>query len=89
MRLTTRPNWIHYSSLLFFLILLSHCLSPPATSQEIKVMTWNILHGGQNETLPEDGRPIIIDIIKESRADIILMIENLRIGSYDCRSVGI
>ena len=38
-------------------------------------MTWNILHGGQNENLPEDGRPIVIDVIKESGADIILMIE--------------
>ena len=66
---------VKYSALLFFLILIHHSLSSTAASQEITVMAWNILHGGQNETLPEDGRPIIIDIIKESGADVILMIE--------------
>jgi len=64
-----------YSKVLLLLILVNNGLIDLAVSQEFKVMTWNILHGGQNETLPEDGRPIVIDVIKESGADIILMIE--------------
>ena len=61
--------------ILLLCILINLGVSRIASSQEINVMAWNILHGGQNETLPSDGRPVIIDIIKESGADIILMIE--------------
>lgn len=46
------------------------------TSQkELKVMVWNILRGGHDDYLPADGRPDIIQIIKDSKADVILMIE--------------
>ncbi len=45
------------------------------TGVELKVMVWNILHGGHDEGLPEDGRPDIIQIIKDSEADVVLMIE--------------
>jgi hypothetical protein len=48
-------------------------------SKELKVMVWNILHGGKNEDLPADGRPDVIRIIKQSEADVILMIE-----TYGC-----
>ena len=43
--------------------------------QELKVMVWNILHGGHDEYLPKDGRPDIIQIIKDSEVDVVLMIE--------------
>lgn len=43
---------------------------------EFKVMAWNIWHGGKGESLPvKDARPEIIDIIKHSGADVVLMIE--------------
>lgn len=48
-------------------------------STELKVMVWNILHGGKNKDLPADGRPDVIDIIKQTGADVILMIE-----TYGC-----
>ncbi len=64
----------NYSLLLLF-ILINHGISRTASSQEVKVMVWNILHGGKAEALPKDGRPEIINIIKDSGADIILMIE--------------
>ena len=79
---------VKYSTLLFLLVLINHCLSNTATSQEIRVMTWNILHGGQNETLPKDGRPIIIDVIKESGADIILMIETYGSAPMIAKALG-
>ncbi|MCT4586915.1 MAG: endonuclease/exonuclease/phosphatase family protein [Carboxylicivirga sp.] len=46
---------------------------------ELKVMVWNILHGGKNKDLPADGRPDVINIIKQTQADVILMIE-----TYGC-----
>ena len=42
---------------------------------ELKVMVWNILHGGHDEYLPADGRPDIIQIINDSETDVVLMIE--------------
>ena len=54
---------------------LLHGISMSAVSQEVTVMVWNILHGGKNETLPADGRPAIINVIKDSGADVVLMIE--------------
>ncbi|MCK5730577.1 MAG: hypothetical protein KAH68_05855, partial [Draconibacterium sp.] len=42
---------------------------------QLKVLVWNIWHGGNDESLPSDGRPSVIDIIKTSKADVVLMIE--------------
>lgn len=41
----------------------------------LKVLEWNIWHGGHDKSLPSDGRPSIIDVIKTSEADIVLLIE--------------
>lgn len=38
-------------------------------------MAWNIWHGGNDESLPSDGRPSVIEVIKASEADVVLMIE--------------
>lgn len=38
-------------------------------------MVWNIWHGGNDESLPSDGRPSVIEVIKASEADVVLMIE--------------
>jgi len=38
------------------------------------VMAWNIWHGGHDESLPADGRPSVVNIIRESGADVVLMI---------------
>jgi len=42
---------------------------------EFKVLVWNIWHGGNDESLPSDGRPSVIEVIKTSGADVVLMIE--------------
>ncbi len=55
-------------------VLLPACAGKPDNPQ-IKVLAWNIWHGGNNESLPSDGRPSVIDIIKTSEADIVIMIE--------------
>ena len=50
------------------------CSSKPELPQ-LKVLVWNIWHGGNDDSLPSDGRPSVIDIIKTSEADVVLMIE--------------
>jgi hypothetical protein len=42
---------------------------------QLKVLVWNIWHGGNDESLPKDGRPSVIEVIKTSKADLVLMIE--------------
>ncbi len=50
------------------------CL-PKQELPQLKVLVWNIWHGGNDDSLPSDGRPSVIDIIKTSEADVVLMIE--------------
>ncbi len=71
---------MRYLTILVIAALLMNCSEVQQTtnnenSTELKVMVWNILHGGKNKSLPADGRPDIIQIIKDSEADVILMIE--------------
>lgn len=49
---------------------------------EFKVMAWNIWHGGNDDSLPADGRPSVVNIIRDSDADIILMIETYGSAPY-------
>lgn len=73
-----------YKSLLVVVLLLFMQFSTfaqPVSKQEkvpneFKVLEWNIWHGGKGESLPvKDARPEIIEIIKHSDADVVLMIE--------------
>ena len=57
-------------------------------ASEIKVMAWNIWHGGNDESLPSDGRPSVVNIIRESGADIVLMIETYGSAPYIADSLG-
>ena len=50
------------------------CSSKPELPQ-LKVLVWNIWHGGNDDSLPSDGRSSVIDIIRRSEADVVLMIE--------------
>lgn len=49
--------------------------SEKTENPQLKVLVWNIWHGGNDESLPKDGRPSVIDVIKASEADVVLMIE--------------
>lgn len=60
--------------LLLLLPLLFSC-SEKIEKPQLKVLVWNIWHGGNDESLPEDGRPSVIEVIKTSEADVVLMIE--------------
>ena len=62
--------------------------SPAGKAVEFKVMAWNIWHGGNDESLPSDGRPSVVDIIRESGADVILMIETYGSAPYIADSLG-
>lgn len=57
-------------------------------ASEIKVMAWNIWHGGNDESLPSDGRPSVVNIIRDSGADIVLMIETYGSAPYIADSLG-
>lgn len=56
--------------------------------RELTVMAWNIWHGGNDEQLSEDGRPHVIDIIRNSGADIVLMVETYGIGQMVSEALG-
>lgn len=47
----------------------------PNVEKELKVMVWNIWHGGNDTSLPRDGREDVIAVINSSDADVVLMIE--------------
>jgi len=63
----------------FFFVLLwsgvSGVIKAQSSNTAFTVLVWNIWHGGNDESLPEDGRPHVIDIIRASEADVVLMIE--------------
>jgi len=55
---------------------------------EFTVMAWNIWHGGNDGQLDEDGRPHVIEIIRNSGADIVLMVETYGIGQMVSEAPG-
>ena len=60
--------------LLVLIIQLSGC-SVENSKPQLKVLVWNIWHGGNDQSLPKDGRPSVIDVINATEADVVLMIE--------------
>jgi hypothetical protein len=65
---------IYFLLLVLFAGLFLGC-SKKTENLQIKVLEWNIWHGGHDKSLPADGRPSIIEVIKTSEADVVLMIE--------------
>jgi len=61
---------------------------PQGEVSELTVMVWNIWHGGNDEQLVEDGRPHVVDIIRATDADIVLMIETYGIGQKVSQELG-
>jgi len=60
--------------LIFIAFQITGC-SEKSENPQLKVLVWNIWHGGNDESLPKDGRPSVIEIINASEADLVLMIE--------------
>lgn len=63
-----------YLALLLTVSTLISC-SEKLDNPQFKVLVWNIWHGGNDESLPKDGRPSVVEVIKASEADVVLMIE--------------
>lgn len=61
---------------------------PAPEVREFTVMAWNIWHGGNDEQLDEDGRPHVIELIRASGADIVLMVETYGIGPMVSEALG-
>lgn len=69
-------------SALILLFSYGHAQKQPGT---FKVMSWNILHGGNDV---KDGQSSIIQIIKEINPDVILMVETYGSGKVIADSLG-
>lgn len=75
------------------LFCLGLCLSScnqtkPTDEKELKVLSWNVWHGGHSKTYPEEGCKGAVGILKESDADVILMIETYGAAPMVADSLG-
>ena len=64
------------------LLLLSSCTLNNVEkneSKELKVLSWNVWHGGHSKEYPQKGCDGTKGILKESKADVVLMVE-----TYGC-----
>ena len=59
----------------------------PAAAQQLQVMTWNIWHGGR-----EDGKDVgparVVDVIRNSGADLVAMQETYGSGEWIAKELG-
>lgn len=70
-------------------ILLASCAQVQGTKEkELKVLSWNIWHGGHSEAYPGVACKSAINILKKSDADVILMIETYGASSVVADSLG-
>ena len=60
---------------------------PEQQADKIKVMAWNIWHGGRESGITE-GVARVVDVIKKSKADIICMVETYGSGPIIADSLG-
>jgi len=74
-------------SVFIFSTMLAGC-SGGNNTFELKVLVWNIWHGGNDESLPEDGRPSVVKLIQESGADVVLMIKAYGSAAYISEKTG-
>lgn len=74
------------TSLLTSLLLFS--CNKPAQDKELKVLAWNIWHAGHEKAYPEKGCEGTIGILKESKADVILMVETYGAAPMIADSLG-
>lgn len=55
---------------------------------ELKVLSWNIWHGGHSKAYPEQGCDGVIGIMKKSEADVIIMIETYGSSDHNADTLG-
>lgn len=71
--------------LLCGLALGSYCI---AQSQELKILSWNIWHGGHSKLYKEKGCESTLGILKHSQADLILVIETYGASAQIAKTLG-
>lgn len=65
------------------------CTQPKGSNaKELKVLSWNVWHGGHSETYPGEGCKGAIGILRQSNADVILMIETYGAAPMVADSLG-
>jgi len=68
---------------------LTSCLTKvDSQEKELKVLAWNIWHGGHEKAYPKIGCKNVIGILKQSKADVILMIETYGAAPMIADSLG-
>ena len=80
-------------TILFKLFLACICFISCQTSKQdsdiqLKVLSWNIWHGGHSKSYPESGCEGVIGIIKHSEADVVIMIETYGASDKVADSLG-
>ena len=58
------------------------CTPQKDTPKKLKVLSWNVWHGGHSKTYPGKGCEGTVGILKKSGADVVLMVE-----TYGCRYI--
>lgn len=66
---------IVFTLLVIALLTISCTPSKKSGQKELKVLSWNVWHAGHSKAYPEEGCKGTIGILKQSNADVILMIE--------------
>lgn len=78
-----------FLALLSLSLFVSACKqTKPVGEKELKVLSWNVWHGGHSKTYPADGCQGAIGILKKSGADVILMIETYGAAPMVADSLG-
>lgn len=72
---------------ILFLNILTSC-SEQKHSKELTVLSWNVWHGGHSKAYPEKGCEGTIGILKQSQADVILMVETYGAAPMVADSLG-
>lgn len=68
--------------LIFFGMIITSCVNEESNTNEVKklkVLSWNVWHGGHSKECPGKSCEGTLGILKKSDADVILMIE-----TYGC-----
>lgn len=77
------------AALLTLTLFAASCAQPKGPhTKELKVLAWNIWHGGHSKAYPEEGCKGTIGILKQSNADVILMIETYGAAPMVADSLG-
>ena len=64
------------------------CTPQKDTPKKLKVLSWNVWHGGHSKTYPGKGCEGTVGILKKSGADVVLMVETYGTAPMVADSLG-